>query len=423
MNILMVAIGSQGDVNPFIKIGIALQKRGHNVTILSNNYFRDSVRNAGLNFVSVGSTEDYNKMVDEVDTKNPTKTTKVVMKYLYFASMQKVYDTIKKLNIPGNTIVLGITMAFGARIAQDKLGIPLITCHLAPVSIPSILRPAKLDGLWMPHWMPRFYKAGVWRLIDILTDPFLGPPINKMRKELDLPKVKSIIKHWIHSPDKVIGLFPGWFAEPQPDWPKNTEVTNFLFFDESDKKPILPELEKFITEGKPPVIFTAGTAVSDAASFFKESAEACDMLNTRGVFLSKYKDDIPDNLSPNIFHCDYAPFSKLFPYSSALVHHGGIGTCAQALRAGIPQLITPFGMDQPDNSSRLREFGVSDELRLKKYKSSIVADKLRTLLEDKDVQTRCKKLAKELKNIDPLSDVCRIIEDQMKNLKSMQNNS
>lgn len=126
---------------------------------------------------------------------------------------------------------------------------------------------------------------------------------------------------------------------------------------------------------------------------------------------------------PNIFHCDYAPFSKLFPYASAVVHHGGIGTCAQALRAGIPQLITPFGMDQPDNSSRLRKFGVSDELRLKKYKNSTVADKLRKLLEDKDVQTRCKKLADKLKNIDPLSDVCRIIEDQMKNFKSMQNNS
>lgn len=422
MNILIVAIGSQGDVNPFIKIGLALQKRGHDVTILSNNYFRDSVQNVGLGFVSVGSTEDFNKMVDEIDTKNPSKTTKIVMKYLYFASMQKVYDTIKKLYIPGDTIVLSITMAFGARIAQDKLGTPLITCHLAPVSIPSTLRPAKLDGLQMPHWMPRIYKAGVWRLIDMLTDMFLGPSINKMRKKLGLPKARRIIRHWIHSPDKVIGLFPGWFAEPQPDWPKNTEVTNFLFFDESDKNPMSPELENFIAEGKPPIIFTAGTAVNDAAPFFKASAEACDILNARGIFLSRYKDHIPNDLSPNIFYCEYAPFSKLLPYASALVHHGGIGTCAQALRAGIPQLITPFGMDQPDNSSRLKELGVSAEIRLKKYKSSTVADQLGKLLGNKDVHTRCKKLADGLKNIDPLSDVCRIIEDQIKNSKSTQNN-
>jgi len=288
---------------------------------------------------------------------------------------------------------------------------------LAPVSIPSTLYPAKLDGLWMPHWMPKIYKAGIWRLIDILTDMFLGPPINKIRKKLDLPKVRSIIRHWIHSPDKVIGLFPDWFAEPQSDWPKKTEVTNFLFFDESDNNPMSPELEKFIAEGEPPIIFTAGTAINDAAPFFKASAEACDILNTRGVFLSRYKDHIPNDLSPNIYYCEYAPFSKLLPYSSALVHHGGIGTCAQALRAGIPQLITPFGMDQPDNSSRLQELGVSVELRLKKYKSSAVADQLGKLLGNKDVHTRCKKLADKLKNIDPLSDVCRIIEDQMKNFQ------
>ena len=112
---------------------------------------------------------------------------------------------------------------------------------------------------------------------------------------------------------------------------------------------------------------------------------------------------------------------QLLPLSSALVHHGGIGTCAQALRAGIPQLITPFGMDQPDNSSRLKKFGISDELRLKKYKSSTAADKLGRLLGDKDVLNRCKRIAAEMKNIDPLKDVCQIIEDQMENFKSKQN--
>ena len=423
MNILIVAIGSQGDVNPFVKIGIALQNRGYDVTILSNNYFRNSVQNVGLSFASVGSTEDYNKMVDEVDTKNSTKTLKVVMKYLYFNSMQNVYDTIKKLYLPGETIVLGITMAFGARIAQEKLGIPLITCHLAPNSIPSVLRPGKLDGVWMPHWMPGIYKASIWRLIDMLTDMLFGPQLNKMRKKLDLPKVRNILRHWMHSPDKVIGLFPDWFAEPQPDWPKNTEVTNFVLFDETDKNPISPELGKFIAQGEPPIIFTAGTAINDAASFFKVSAKACELLNARGVFLSRYKNHIPNDLSPSIHYCEYAPFSKLLPYASALVHHGGIGTCAQALRAGVPQLIVPFGMDQPDNSLRLQEFGVAAELREKKYKSSIVADKLGRLLEDKDVHMHCKKIADKLKKIDPLTDICRMIENQMKNLKSKHNSS
>ena len=413
MNIIIVAIGSQGDVNPFLNIGIALHKRGHDVTVLSNDYFSESVQNAGLDFVSVGGTDDFNKMLDEVDLSNPTKTTKAIMKYLYFPSIQKVYDTIKRLLIPKETIVIGITMAFGARIAQEKLGIPLITCHLSPISFPSISRPAKLDGIWMPHWMPKLYKDSVWRLIDKVTDLYLGPPINRMREKLDLHPAKSIIRHWMHSPDKVIGLFPRWFAEPQSDWPNNAEVTNFVFFDEADKNPMSQKLENYIADGDQPIIFTAGTAVNNAASFFNASAEACKILNTRGIFLSRYKDHIPKDLPQNIHYCEYAPFSKLLPYSSAFVHHGGIGTCAQALRAGVPQLITPFGIDQPDNASRLTELGVGDELRMKKYKSSIVADKLGKLLRDKDVQMRCKKIADELKSIDPLAEICRIIEGQI----------
>jgi rhamnosyltransferase subunit B len=412
MKIIIVAIGSHGDINPFIGIGSVLRQSGHDVSFLSNSYFSESVRSAGLDFISVGTAEDYNKMVDEVDLSNPTKTIKAVMNHLYFPSMQKIYDAVKELAIPGETIILGITMAFGARIVQEKLDIPLITCHLAPVSLPSASSPARMDGVWLPHWMPTFYKAGVWRLIDKMADMFLGPPINQMRAKLGLPPVKRIITEWIHSPDRVIGLFPRWFAEPQSDWPVNTDLTNFIFFDGADKNPMPSELEEFISHGKPPIIFTAGTAVKHAAAFFHESVNVCEQLDTRAVFLSRYKEHIPLDLPGNILHCNYAPFSELLPKSSALVHHGGIGTCAQALKAGVPQLLTPFGMDQHDNSSRLGTLGVGDEVCMKKYKSSLVADKLRKLLEDREVHARCKKNADALNNIDPVTDVCRIIEAQ-----------
>ncbi len=415
MNVLIVAIGSQGDVNPFLKIGMALQGRGHEVTILSNSYFKKSVQDAGLGFAPVGTTDEYHKMVDAVDTKNPTKTVKVVMDLLYFNSMQIVYDTIRQLNVPGQTVVLGITMAFGARIAQEKLGIPMITFHLAPNSIPSVVCPSRMDGFWMPHWMPMFYKAFVWRFIDLLTDLFLGPRINKMRQNLGLPKTKKILRQWLHSPDKVIGLFPAWFVQPQQDWPKNTQTTDFVLFDEADNNPIPTPLEEFIRTGDPPVVFTAGSAVNGARAFFKASVEACELLNIRGVFLSKFADHIPDNLPPNIHFSIYAPFSKLLPHASALVHHGGVGSCAQAMRAGVPQLVTPFGMDQPDNARRLSNLGIGAELRLKQYKGPAVADRLGHLLGDQEVRTRCQKVAHRFKNSDPLVDICRIIENQANN--------
>jgi rhamnosyltransferase subunit B len=415
MKILIAAIGSMGDVNPFVKIGTALRQRGHDITFLSNRYFSELVKNAGLDFISVGSVQDYNKMVEEVDLNNPSKIMIPILNRLYFPSMQKVYDAIKEKYAPGETIVIGITMAFGARIAQEKLGIPLITCHLSPVSFRSSIRPARHYGLWMPDWMPKFYKDGVWKIVDIVADKIMAPPINEMRDKLGLPPVKGIMKDWIHSPEKVIGLFPDWFAKPQADWPNNAELTNFVLFDDAANKPLQPELKEFIDIGNPPIIFTAGSAVKDATAFFKESAKACETLDKRAVFISGFKDHIPKNLPKSILFSEYAPFSKLLPKASLLVHHAGIGTCAQALKAGIPQLLTPFGIDHHENSSRIVELGVGAEVCTKKYKGSIVAEKIEKLLGDNDMHTCCKNIADKIKNIDSLTDLCRIIEDQIIN--------
>ena len=411
MNILIVAIGSHGDVYPFVRIGTALKQKGHAVTVLSNNYFEEMVRSAGLDFAPVGSVEDYSKMVDEVDLRNPTRTTKAIMQRLYFPAIETVYNALAERNRPGKTVVIGITMAFGARIAQEKLGIPLITCHLAPISFPSVDRPAKMDGCWMPPWMPRAYKSAVWQLIDTVADMFLGPPINRVRSQLGLPPVKSIIRRWLHAPDKVIGLFPEWFAEPQPDWPPHSATTNFVCFDAADQKPMPPALVEFIAGGDPPIVFTAGTAVKRAAGFFSAAVDACERLNARGVLLARYKDQIPTDLPQYIHYCEYAPFSKLLPNASALVHHGGIGTCAQALRAGVPQLIIPFGLDQPDNASRIVNLGVGAMLRMKKCTGSAMADRLAALMARGDVHERCNVIGEELKRTDPVSDICRTIEN------------
>lgn len=410
MKIIIVAIGSQGDVNPFVKIGTALHQRGHDVMVLSNNYFKTSVQDAGLDFTAVGSTGDFEKMVNTVDLKNPAKTMMPILDCLYFPSMEPVYDAINKLFTPGETVVMAITLAFGARMAREKLGVPLVTCHLSPVSFRSSLCPARHDGLWMPHWMPRFYKDGMWRLIDVIADKMLAPPINGMREKIDLPPVRRVMKDWIHSPDKVIGFFPEWFAEPQADWPGHTELSGFVFFDEADTRPMPPELETFLSNGDPPVVFTPGTAVKNAGMFFKNSIKACEKLKCRAVFLSQYKDQIPENLPADIYFCRYAPFSKLLPSASAIVHHGGIGTCAQALKAGIPQLLVPSGLDQHDNASRLSALGLGAEICMKKYQATAVTDRLGELTKNSRVRMQCRKIAADLKSNDPVSRVCDIVE-------------
>ncbi len=93
---------------------------------------------------------------------------------------------------------------------------------------------------------------------------------------------------------------------------------------------------------------------------------------------------------------NYVPFSKVLPRAAALVHHGGIGTTAQALAAGVPQLVVPFAHDQPDNAARVRRLGVGDFLLPRRYRVGVVLQSLRRLLASSTVRENCRRRAGEL---------------------------
>jgi UDP:flavonoid glycosyltransferase YjiC (YdhE family) len=156
-------------------------------------------------------------------------------------------------------------------------------------------------------------------------------------------------------------MFSRVLVEPRPDWPPHSRITGHVFYDgPGERGRLSPDLDRFLQDGPPPVVFTLGTAAVGAAGpFFHESLEAARLLGTRAVLLVG---DDPENLPPRplpegIAAFDHAPFSKLFPRARAVVQQGGIGTIGQALRA--PQLVVPFAHDQPDNALRVEGLGVA----------------------------------------------------------------
>src|SRR4029077_17247403 len=112
----------------------------------------------------------------------------------------------------------------------------------------------------------------------------------------------------------------------------------------------------------PPIAFTFGTGMMHGARLFRASIEACERLGARGILLTGFSDQLPAPLPRLVHHCPYASFQKLFPRCAAVVHHGGVGTTAQALAAGVPQLVLPLAWDQPDNAARVKGLGVGDRL-------------------------------------------------------------
>jgi UDP:flavonoid glycosyltransferase YjiC (YdhE family) len=248
----------------------------------------------------------------------------------------------------------------------------------------------------------------------MVLDPMLCPALNALREEIGLPPVRRVMTQWLHSPERVIGLFPDWFAAPQPDWPPEARLTGFPLFDDTDEETSPEEVEAFLQAGEPPIVFMPGSLMQQAKRFFLESVRACERLGKRGILLTRYGEHLPERLPEGIRHFDYVPFSRLLPRAALVVHHGGIGCVSQALRAGVPQLIHPMAFDQHDNAARLRRLGVGDSLAPRRYRSDAVADRLRSLLDSPGVAERCREIAGRFENAQPLTQCSQLVEAMLR---------
>src|SRR6201999_4117873 len=169
-----------------------------------------------------------------------------------------------------------------------------------------------------------------------------------------------------------------------------------------------PELERFLDQGPPPLVFTLGSAaVLDAGDFYQQSALAAASLGHRAVLLvGSDPRNIPPEVPQNVCVAQYAPYSRLFPRASAIIHQGGVGTTAQALRAGKPMLVMPYSHDQPDNARRVRRLGVARVIRRRRYTAELAARKITLLLEKSSVQQRAAKIGERLRREDGLKAAC-----------------
>jgi rhamnosyltransferase subunit B len=239
------------------------------------------------------------------------------------------------------------------------------------------------------------------------------PRAKCFRKEIGLRPVNRVLTRWVHSPQRVICLFPAWYASPQPDWPPNTYLTGFPLFDEGDGNELASEVSAFLDAGEPPIVFMPGSLMQRGESFFAESVAACQALGRRAILLSRVDHQIPEHLPAGIRHFEYVPFRKLLPFCAVLVQHGGIGTSAQAMRAGVPQLIHPLAHDQIDNAARLRALGVAEWIQPSDYRASGVAQKLQWLIESPTIADQGRAVASRFENTDPLGETCELIEQMV----------
>lgn len=381
--------GTKGDILPFLQIAKTLQEAGHEIQFVVNEYFFDLLQKHQIPALSSGEKD----------------------RYLDFHADQRVWDiktdalAIGFDKLIGPTIVQSFRIACdlaensseicvignepnfnGAIWAAELLNLKRVSVFLWPRCINSSESPPAPLNWYIPNWFSRSAKIGFANTVysrgknyTRRKNYFLA--LNRLRKERGLAPFPDLGHEAIFSRDGLkIGLFPSWFGLPAPDWPANFNLLGFPELPETKDNQI-EIFERFVLQHGAPVLFTSGTGVSDTQAIFAEGLEACARLRLPALLIGGSAKGIQRPASIPVLHLDYLDFGYAFPKCRAVVHHGGIGTFAEALRARVPQLMRPLSFDQPDNADRAQLLGIAARIPPKKFKAKRVASELSKLIE------------------------------------------
>ncbi len=369
MRFSMLTVGTRGEVEPCVALGVGLQAAGHTVQVVTHPDFEPFVRKAGLNFALIDidlegwlASESFRAIVEE-SRRNPVRAVTMAIGVMR-TMMRQIGDDCWAAcqQGPGTDVVMyTIGGSFFAPHIAEKLGIPCIGTYPYPIgtptgSFPTIFSPSQRS---MGRGLNRFSHE----MNDVMSWLPLRKLVNRWRDEqLGLPPVRqwNFPRHYREHGDLMLyGFSPSIVPKP-PDWGDQCVITGTWFMPSSGSFEPSPALLDFLEAGPPPVFVGFGsTNDQDLARMGELVLAALKQSGQRGVLLSSehYPDDLPDDL----FMIEPTPFEWLFPRMAAVVHHGGAGTTALGLRAGVPTVVVPSFMDQPFWGQRVADLGVGPQ--------------------------------------------------------------
>ena len=401
---LLATAGSLGDLHPYIAVARALIQRGHRAVIAAAEDHRAPVEAAGVEFAPVrpraSDIGDYQELVERLfDVRRGPER---LMRELVMPYLRPAYEDLSRAADSADVLVshpLTVTLPLVAEVR----GLPWVATVLSPLSFMSCDDPPVIAGA---SWLRKLRALGVapYRLVFNLiklTVRSWEAPLRDFRRELGLPPRKQLAMfEGQFSPFLNLALFDPELARPQPDWPANVRVCGAAMYDGSAPDAGMRiELERFFSEGEPPIVFALGSsAVWIAGDFWDEAAAAAQRLGRRAILVTGPV--TPQGLPEGVRAFPYLPYSNAFPRAAAVVHQAGIGTLAQALRAGRPQLIVPVAFDQPDNARRAAALGVARALPFRKVSAQRLAAELAALLDEPSYAEEARTVAGALAEAD-----------------------
>jgi rhamnosyltransferase subunit B len=431
--VVLATVGSLGDLHPFIALSLALRDRGLNVVLACASEYQSKVESAGIVFHPLRPGFDEFQSDLRMDraqlTRNVIDNSDFLFRELVLPYVKLAYEDMMKITADAD-LILTSSLAFGARLVAEKRGIPCIAVVLQPMMFLSSYDPPVFPGAqWLTALLRRLGPKTTRHALRSLKTAvkWRFQPLRALRADLGLaPTARDPLFDGQFTVAGAIGLYSRLLGEVQPDYPQPTSIVGFACFDSENGLPVTldPALEAFLEAGSAPLVFTLGSLIINSpGEFYRESLKVSRNVKRRAVLLVG-EGSVGHSArlaSADVFVCAYAPHSLLFPRAAAVIHQGGIGTLAQALRSGRPQLIVPFFADQLDNAARAARLGVARISSPRRYARASTSLDLERLLGSglggSDYLTRAREVGESLAGEDGAAQAARIVLDTLEQLE------
>ncbi|MFN2491353.1 MAG: glycosyltransferase [Pyrinomonadaceae bacterium] len=406
--IVLSTFGSFGDVHPYIAIALELKARGQHPVIATAEVYREKMDALDIEFFPVRPDMPSYDEPDELEKlaislMDPRGGTEKVLE-LFTLRLSEVYEDLNSA-VDGADLLLTHPLPLVGPIVAQKRRLRWVSSVLSPISFFSAYDPPVLP---QAPWLHRLVRLSpilgrlVYRIASSRLEKIMEP-VYRLRADLGLQRGLQPLLKGQHSPSLVLALFSSVLAKPQPDWPPNTRMTGFPFYDRRDffgetEAPVA--LSRFLDDGPPPIVFTLGSsAFWVAKDFYRDSIKAARALGQRALLLIGHQRNLPDETLPNdIAAFEYAPFGEVLPRALAVVHQGGVGTTGQGLRAGKPVLIVPHAHDQFDNAHRIVRLGCARMIPRPRYNAYTATRELEQLFGKADYFTKASEIGKQVES-------------------------
>lgn len=400
--IVFATFGSLGDLHPYLAIARELARRDHRPIVATFEEFRENVEAAGAGFAPM--RPDMTRFGDKAAIVerliDPWRGPEYLVRKMFMPYLRESYADLDRA-CEGADLLVTHPLALAAPLLAQKKGLRWASSALAPMTMFSAIDPSLFPAA---AWMLWVRKLGVapYRWLFGLPRAVVRrweAPLRELRAGLGLPASDAIAQlEGQFSPRLHLALFSRVLAAPQADWPPATVHCGFPRYDgAAPDARTRDELESFLAAGEPPIAFGLGSsAVMVAGEFWNAAVATAQALGRRAILLTGKPPRAFGAAPPTVKAFEYLPYSLVFPRAAAIVHSGGIGTLAQALAAGRPQLIVPVAFDQPDNARRTAALGIARTVPFQRATAHAMTRELARLLGEPDYPKRARAVGQDV---------------------------